>query len=82
MVLSVGTLNFDIRQNILHVTEIHVCRSAVMLCDSQQRAATPCTCDVYLYDHRSKLHTVLLEGVHLPLPVCALDLNASGRRSG
>jgi len=60
MVLLVGTLNFAVRQNILHVTEIHVCRSADM-CDSQHRAATPRTCAVCLYDHskvadhRSKL---------------------------
>ena len=46
MVLLVGTLNFVIRQNILHETEIYVCRSAAMLCNYQKRAATPHTCDV------------------------------------
>lgn len=46
VVLLVGTLNFAIGQSILHVTEIHMCRSAAMLCDSKQRAATPHTRDV------------------------------------
>jgi hypothetical protein len=48
MVLLVGKLNFAIRQNILHVTEINLCRPAAVLCDSQKRAATPRTC---MYDH-------------------------------
>jgi hypothetical protein len=79
MVLLVGTLNFAIRQNILYVTVIYVCRLAAMLCDSQKRAATPRTYDVCLYDHskvadhHSKLYTVLLEGVHLPLPLCVIN---------
>lgn len=79
MVLLVGTLNFAIRQNVLHVTVIYVCRPAAMLCDSQKRAATPRICDVCMYDHskvadhRSELYTVPLGGVHLPLPLCVIN---------